>query len=264
MRTIRYHVDKWADERPDKVFMVAPEPDLTLTFSELQAGCSMFGKHLLQRGLKKGDKISFMMGNGYQTTKIFLAAMYSGFVIAPLNLNAQPSQLTYVIDHSDTKLVFVTGFQRDRLVESLAPVQRDIEIIVIDKNQEDIFPFEGLPDLVLPEVVEEDPALLLYTSGTTGRPKGAILTHKNMVSGGHNVVEAHCLCEDDIGLVSLPLYHINAEIVSVVAPLVGGSSMVRSCTGRSCRMRAVMALTSSARTWMYCLPSAFSVATRSP
>lgn len=226
MRTIRYHVDKWADERPDKIFMVAPEPGLTLTFSQLQLGCTKYGKHLLKRGLKKGDKISFMMGNGYQTTKIFLAAMYSGFVISPLNLNAQPSQLTYVLEHSDTKLVFVTDFQHDRLLESLIPVQRNIEVVVIDKNREEIFPHEDLADWVLPDLTEEDPALLLYTSGTTGRPKGAILTQKNMVSGGHNVVEAHDLSADDVALVSLPLYHINAEIVSVMAPLVCGSSIV--------------------------------------
>ncbi len=226
MRTTRYHVDKWAEKRPHEIFMVAPEPDLHLTFSQLQLSCTSYGRHLLTRGLKKGDKISFFMGNGYQTTKIFLAAMYSGFVIAPLNLNAQPSQLTYVLDHSDTKLVFVTDFQHDRLLESLAQVQRDIDVIVIDKNQEEIFAGESASDAVLPQVAEEDPALLLYTSGTTGQPKGAILTHKNMVSGGDNVVAAHELSADDVGLVSLPLYHINAEVVSVMAPLVSGSSIV--------------------------------------
>jgi long-chain acyl-CoA synthetase len=226
MRTIRYHVDTWAGKRPDKIFVVAPEPDLILTFADLQASCIKYGRYLLQQGLKKGDKISFMMGNGYQTTKIFLAAMYSGFVISPLNLNAQPSQLTYVLDHSDTKFVFVTDLQRDRLLESLGPVKRKIEIVVIDKNRQEIVPHEDLSDLVLPEIDEEDPALLLYTSGTTGRPKGAILTHRSMISGGCNVVQAHELGADDIGLVSLPLYHINAEVVSVMAPLVGGSSIV--------------------------------------
>jgi long-chain acyl-CoA synthetase len=226
MRTIRYHVDKWAEERPNKVFMVAPESGLTVSFSQLRSGCNTYGQHLLMRGLKKGDKISFMMGNGYQTTKIFLAAMYSGFVIAPLNLNAQPSQLTYVLDHSDTKLVFVTDFQNDRLLESLAQVPRNIDVIVMDKNREDIFSEENLTESILPEVTEEDPALLLYTSGTTGQPKGAILTHRNMVSGGNNVVAAHALTSDDVGLVSLPLYHINAEVVSVMAPLVSGSSVV--------------------------------------
>ena len=168
-----------------------------------------------------------MMGNGYQTTKIFLAAMYSGFVISPLNLNAQPSQLTYVLNHSDTKLVFVTDFQHDRLLESLVPVQRNIEVIVIDKNREEIFPHEDLANWALPDVTEEDPALLLYTSGTTGRPKGAILTRrKHEFREDTTSVEAHRLSADDTGLVSLPLYHINAEVVSVMAPLVGGSSIV--------------------------------------
>ena len=69
----------------------------------------------MKRGLRKGDKVSFMLSNGYQTTKIFLGAMYGGFVIAPLNLQAQPSQLEYVVDHSDTKLILFTEDQRSRV-----------------------------------------------------------------------------------------------------------------------------------------------------
>ena len=57
-------------------------------------------------GMQKGEKVSFLLGNGYQTTKIFLGAMYAGFVIVPLNLKTQPAQLEYVIDHSDTKIIW--------------------------------------------------------------------------------------------------------------------------------------------------------------
>lgn len=226
MRTIRYHVDRQAAEQPDKVFMFAPEPRLELTFSKLQEECTKLGKHLKRLGLNKGDKVSFMMGNGYQTTILFLGTMYSGFVISPLNLQAQPSQLTHVLTHSDTKVVFVTDFQLERLKESLACVDREIAIEVIDKNLGTIFPPCEVSQYELPDVAESDPALLLYTSGTTGLPKGAVLTNKSMVAGGQNVCLAHELTTEDRGLVSLPLYHINAEIVSAMAPLVSGSSVV--------------------------------------
>jgi sulfoacetate-CoA ligase len=226
MRTIRYHVEKQAKEQPDKVFMVAPEPNLELTYAQLRDSCIQYGTQFKKMGLEKGDKISFMMGNGYQTTRIFLGAMYAGLVIAPINLNAQPSQLTYVLDHSDTKLVFVTEFQRQRLMEALGQVNRNIEVVVIDKDAKEIFPETDVPTYSFPDVTIEDPALLLYTSGTTGLPKGCILTQKNMIAGGEYVTLAHQLATDDIGLVSLPLFHINAEIVSVMAPLVSGSSIV--------------------------------------
>jgi len=226
MRTIRSHVDRQAGEQPDKVFMVATEPRLQLTYAQLRDSCIKFGKQYVKMGLGKGDKVSFMMGNGYQTLRIFLGTIYSGLVVAPVNLNAQPSQLSYMLEHSDTKLVFVTEFQRERLIEALSHVARKIEVLGIDKNAEDIFPEIDLSVDELPEVTQDDPALLLYTSGTTGLPKGCVLTNKNMISGGENVTLAHELTRSDIGLVSLPLYHINGEIVSAMGPLVSGSSIV--------------------------------------
>ncbi len=226
MRTIRYYVDKQAAQQPDKVFMLASEPNLTLTYAQLRDSCIQFSKRYMKMGLSRGDKVSFIMGNGYQTTRIFLGTMYSGLVIAPINLQAQLSQLTYVLEHSDTKLVFVTEFQRERLMEALSHVTRKIEVAVIDKDAQEIFPETDMAGHELLNVTPEEPALLLYTSGTTGLPKGCVLTHKNMIAGGENVTLAHKLAANDIGLVSLPLYHINAEIVSVMAPLVSGSSVV--------------------------------------
>ena len=107
--TIRYFIDERAKLQPNKVYMVAPEARLTLTYRQLREDSVDLGKHLIKLGLQKGDKVSFMLGNGYQTIQIFLGAMYAGFVIAPLNLMSQPSQLEYVLDHSDTKLVFFSA-----------------------------------------------------------------------------------------------------------------------------------------------------------
>jgi len=226
MRTVRFHIDKQAREQPDKIFMIAPEPGLKLTYSRLRIDSIKLGEQLLKKGIKKGDKVSFMMGNGYQTTRLFLGVMYSGMAIAPLNLQAQASQLTYVLDHSDTRFVFVTEFQRERLESALQGMNRDIEIMVIDKDAEEIFPHDDLSGADLPHVDEQDPTLLLYTSGTTGLPKGCLLTHKNMVAGGENVALAHDLKPEDIGLVSLPLFHINAEVVSVMGTLISGSTAI--------------------------------------
>jgi acyl-CoA synthetase (AMP-forming)/AMP-acid ligase II len=227
MRTIRHYIDLRAKEQPDQVFLIAPEPALSLNYSKLKEDSIEFGRQLLKRGLTKGDKISFMLSNGYQTTKIFLGAMYSGFVIAPLNLLAQPSQLEYVLDHSDTKLVFFTEDQKERLETAANAVKRDIELIQIDNDAESIFPKDhDLSEYTLPEVTEEGDALLLYTSGTTGLPKGAVLSHKNMVSGGLYTAMAHELKPEDRALCSLPLYHINGEVVTAVSPLVSGGSVV--------------------------------------
>ena len=227
MRTIRYFVDKWAKKEPNKTYMIAPEPGLELTYGQLKDSSVILGRHLIKMGLKKGDKVSFMLGNGYQTSKLFLGTMYSGFVIAPLNLLAQPSQLEYVLDHSDTKTVFFTEDQKEKLETALDKVKRDIKLIQIDNDAQRIFPEdEDLSGFSLPDVTEDDDALLLYTSGTTGVPKGVILSHKNMVAGGEYTALAHELTSADRALCSLPLYHINGEVVTAVTPLVSGGSVV--------------------------------------
>lgn len=226
-RTIRSYIDHRAAESPDKVYLIAPEAEIKLTYSKLKSDSEKLGKLLVSLGMKKGDKVSFMMSNGYQTTRIFLGVMYSGFVVAPLNLLVQPTQLDYVLDHSDTKLIFFTEDQRARLEPAVAKLKREIILVPVELDAEHVFPPEkDLSGIGLPDVEEDDDALLLYTSGTTGVPKGAILSHKNMVSGGLYTAMAHELTPEDRALCSLPLYHINGEVVTAVTPLVSGGSVV--------------------------------------
>jgi sulfoacetate-CoA ligase len=227
MRTVRYYIDEMARSQPHKVFIFAPEPNLELTYCKLKEEAEIFGKYLYKRGVRKGDKVAFMAGNGYQATKVFLAAMYSGFVVAPLNLLAQPSQLDYVLNHSDTNLVFLTGDQRQRVEGACQKAQREIALFEIDNDSPTTFSEdEDLKDIALPEIDEEDDGLLVYTSGTTGLPKGVVLSHKNVISGGKYTTLAHELTSNDRALCSLPLYHINGEIVTVVAPLISGGSVI--------------------------------------
>ena len=226
IRTIRHLIDTAAGAHPEKVYLFAPEPGLALTFSQLKKQGEALAAFLAQKGFTKGDIVSLMMPNGYQTTILFLGIMYAGLTVAPINLHAQPSMLTYVIDHSDTRMIFADRSEAVRLQEALKGISRPIEVIIIDIDAPYILPDDGRPDTSLPPIAERDSALLLYTSGTTGTPKGVVMSHRSVVAGGAYTVEAHRLTSDDRGLCSLPLYHINAEIVSAVAPLLSCGSVV--------------------------------------
>ena len=225
-RTVRNFIDQQAALRPDRVFLLSPETGLEFTYGQLQADCRSFANFLLQSGLRKGDKVSLMLHNGYQTVRLFLGAMYGGFVICPINLLAQPSQLRYVIDHSDTHFVIVAAEYLERLQSALENISRPVQHLVVDIDAPHLPAVEGLPFQSLPVVDEDDEALLMYTSGTTGTPKGVILTHKNVISGGIYTSEAHQLTPADRVLCALPLYHINGQIVTTIAPLVHGGSVV--------------------------------------
>ncbi len=226
MRTVRHYIDMRADATPDKAYLVAPETGRELRYGRLREDARTLFYFLRKKGLRQGEKVSLMTHNGYQAADLFLGLMYGGFVVAPINLLAQSAQLEYVLDHSDTRLVFVTAPYRERLASALKKINRLVEVVVIDVDAETIFSDFDATATAVPPVAETDEALLLYTSGTTGVPKGVVLTHRNVISGGRFTSEAHGLTSTDRVLNSLPLYHINGQIVTTVAPLVHGGSVV--------------------------------------
>jgi long-chain acyl-CoA synthetase len=225
MRTIRNYIDLQARERPNAPYLIAPETGAVLTYAQLRLDSLELARHLHAMGLRKGDKAALMLHNGYQTARLFLGVMYAGCTVAPLNLLAQPSQLAYVLEHSDTRVVFTSAEYEDRLREALAGIPREIRVIVIDPDAVSIFA-TAAPDAALPQVMPEDDALLMYTSGTTGRPKGCVLSHRSVCAGGEFTSSAHQLTAQDRVLCALPLYHINGQIVTAVAPLAHGGSVV--------------------------------------
>ena len=224
MRSIRHLVDQRARETPDAPYVIAPETGATLTYAQLRRDSLQLAAFLLNHGLGKGDKVALMLHNSYQTARLLIGGMYAGCMVAPLNLLAQTAQLSYVLEHSDSKLVFTSEALVPRVREALAHVKRGIEVIVIDPDAEAIF--ESQPEVALLQVSEDDDALLMYTSGTTGKPKGCVLTNRSVVAGGEFTSSAHQLSADDRVLCAMPLYHINGQIVTTVAPLVHGGSVV--------------------------------------
>jgi acyl-CoA synthetase (AMP-forming)/AMP-acid ligase II len=108
----------------------------------------------------------------------------------------------------------------------LSSLDSSIFIIETDENQGPALPASAHLEPKLPQINLHDIALLMYTSGTTGQPKGVLLSHKNVLAGGRNTMQAHQLSDKDIGMCVLPLYHINAQMVSVMGALVSYSQLV--------------------------------------
>lgn len=225
MRTIRHHIDARAEEQAGSAFLIAPETGAVMTYGELQRASRGLTAFLLGHGLRKGDKVALMLHNGYQTARLLLGVMYGGFTVAPLNLLAQQSQLAYVLEHSDTRLVFTSSELEPRVREALLP-GTDVDVIVIDPDATEALPGFRVAASKLPPVGEDDDSLLMYTSGTTGVPKGVLHTHRSVTAGGEYTTAAHQLTRLDRVLCALPLYHINGQIVTCVAPLIHGGSVV--------------------------------------
>lgn len=224
--TIRAVIDHFANTCPQKTFAVFPEVGVELSYADIQARAQSHSRYFNRLGLKKGDTVSFMMGNGVASLELFLATLYSGCITSPLNPAAGQDQIEYVLAHSDSKVVFVSEAFESQVQAAAETLEGDIRIIIADVDQGPQWGIEPAATAELPGLAGSDDGLLMYTSGTTGRPKGVILTHKNLLAGGMNTAISHELVAEDRALCVLPLCHINAQCVTVMAPLVSGGSVV--------------------------------------
>ncbi len=230
MNTVKAHIDDRARTQGDACFLVSPEIGSELSFGDLQKSISHIELHLAALGINKGDKVAFLMTNGLWTTTLFLGAMYSGRVVVPLNAVCGSDQLQYVIDHCNAKVLFVEADLEQKYKNVFDSLADDINVIHACRNNGPVWPIDTLVESTKTNhqthIEPANDALLIYTSGTTGRPKGVLLTHKSVVAGGMNTALSHQLTTDDRALCVLQLYHINGEMVTVMGPLVSGSSVV--------------------------------------
>ena len=223
MRTFRDAIDAHAAARPDAPCIFAPEPETLLTYGELQRGATALGAYLVQQGIAPGAVVSFMLPNGIAAASVFLGAMYAGYVVSPVNLIAQDAQLEYTLAHSRTRLIFAAPEQLDRL---RALLQRAQSTAILCATDPDRLQLVGGSDAPPAPIAADQPAMLMYTSGTTGEPKGVLLSHWNMVFAGRTVAAAQELGANDRVLSALPLYHINGQCIATVGPVVSGGSII--------------------------------------
>jgi len=224
--TVRELISQHARLQPHAIYAVFPETQSVLTYKNLEQEAQEYAAQFHALGLVQGDTISFMMGNGKTALVLFLSALYTGLIISPLNPAAGPDQIAYVLQHSDTKVVFISAASKSEVLNLGDKLPKAIQLIDAHEDHGPSWAKGSASAIKLAPITAQSDALLMYTSGTTGRPKGVVLTHENLIAGGMNTSVAHGLTSTDRGLCVLPLCHINAQCVSVMACLVSGSSLV--------------------------------------
>jgi long-chain acyl-CoA synthetase len=224
-RTLRDALARHVGARPQAPFLFAPETGRVLTYAELDRQSRLLTRFLAAMGLEKGDTVGLFLPNAYQTAALLLGSMIGGYVCAPFNLLAQRSQLGYVLAHSGCAVLFTAREYEARVAQAL-PRTGGPEVIIIDPDAPELFLEKRLPAFSPSPLAAGDPALLMYTSGTTGTPKGALLTHANLVASGRSVSQWHGLGADDRVLSALPLYHINGQCIATISTLFSGGAIV--------------------------------------
>ncbi|HYP85558.1 AMP-binding protein [Variovorax sp.] len=222
--TVHALVERQAALRPDAVYAVSSDGAAAIGFGTLRARCREVCALLQADGVEPGDTVSLVMPNGLQTLLLLLGAMYGGRCVNPVNLLSQPEQMRYVLEHSDCKAVYVAPEWEERVRALLEQAGRPIAVRVMDPAAAQVAADRAGDDDVAPPSPDAT-ALLMYTSGTTGRPKGVMLTQANLAANAAAIGEEHALAPSDRVLGVLPLYHINAFTVTMLAPLAHGGSV---------------------------------------
>lgn len=183
--TISSIVDMNADKFPDSKAIIFE--DARATYAQLGDRANQKANALLDLGVNRGDHVAVLATNCMELVETFLGIWRIGAVFIPLNFRLSPDELIYMVNHSDaTSMIFLDKFEET--VKRIRPsIEKIKKIMVIGENpSQEFIDFEAKTSSASTkhpsvEVNEEDVATILYTAGTTGKPKGVVATHKNWI-----------------------------------------------------------------------------------
>jgi len=225
--TIPKLLEDQARQVPDRVMILYGNEEIT--YGEMLERAGRVAGNLKAVGVNPGDKIALMMDNCLEYLYCFLGFGRIGAVMVPINPALTPEEYVYIIGNSEAKTLVVKAeflAQMGDVKSALPQIER---IFAVGEASEDAVSFATLLEPVeLPPIIvnEQSDAALIYTSGTTGNPKGVILTHGNYAWDTRAIYHATRLYPEDRFLCVLPLFHVNAQVVSVLAPIMARASIV--------------------------------------
>ena len=200
------------------------------TFDQCNERTNRLANALKKMGVGQGDRVGMLQVNCNQYIETYFAIARLGAIFVPLNFRAKAEELSYMIANAETKVLFVGSRYLDMVDTMLPqlPIVRDC--VSIDRDDTGKLYYENLissssSDEFTSQIGDDDITILMYTAGTTGRPKGVPLTHNGFVSYVLGNVEPANPETEERNLLSVPLYHV-AGIQAMLAAVYGGRTMV--------------------------------------
>jgi long-chain acyl-CoA synthetase len=226
MQTLRDVINGNAQRWPEKIAFIFEGQ--SYTFKQVNNRINSLVHALTPLGVEKGDRVGILAYNCSQYFEVFGLGK-AGRVCVPLNYRSVGRELVYLINHSGINtLILERSF-----VDVINPLRHELgavrSYICLDDGAEDMLGYEELigsspPDEPTDDVEENDPCVLFYTSGTTGRPKGAIHTHKSMVAEAR--LSHRHLCPDDVVLCVMPFFHVGGSAAHMIPAFAAGATIV--------------------------------------
>jgi malonyl-CoA/methylmalonyl-CoA synthetase len=207
-----------------------------ISYRELGRAAAAMARRLSARGVERGDRVALFLSSRPETAVAFLAVMRLGAVAVPINLAYRRREIAHILGDARPKLLLTEAAQLATLEEIPAAERHGVEIATVP-------PLAPLAPLPPPDTAGEeraadeertageeqvggdDLAMLLYTSGTTGRSKGAMITHNNLLATVTGLLGAWSWRPDDVLLLALPLFHVHGLVVGLLSALAVGASV---------------------------------------
>jgi fatty-acyl-CoA synthase len=253
--TIGGLLDQMAERFPDNDALVYVDRGLRYSYDEFNQVCRRVAKGLLKLGVKKGDHVSIWATNVPEWVILSFATAKIGAVLVTVNTSYRTSELEYILKQSDSGYLFlVKGFKDIDYMETLYEVVPELRSSAPGTLQSDLLPFlkqvvyigeetpagtinfndlyemaDAVPDEELWEIERSldihDVINMQYTSGTTGFPKGVMLTHYNLTNNGFYIGECMKFTEKDRLCIPVPFFHCFGSVLAVMASVTHGSTM---------------------------------------
>jgi len=224
-----------AKKYPDKIAL--KDIRTTRTFPEIEIRTNKIANAFLDIGVKKGDKVAVLLNNSIEFMEIYLAAAKMGAVIVPVNFRLVEKEIQYIVNNSDAA-TFIVQSREPSYINTIDSIRSNLDNIPDDRyialGTEPHNGYSNFERLVnstsesTPEVTveNEDTWILLYTSGTTGIPKGVVRSHRSYIAFYMiNEIE-HSFTHDDYGMILMPLAHVNSTFYSFVFTYIGAGCYV--------------------------------------
>jgi len=220
--------------------------DRRYSYFDLNEEANRLAAGLLKMGVRRDDKVAIWMHNLYEWVVAWFAVAKIGAVVVPMDTWYKPSEAEYILGHSEAVCVITSeeteGIDFISMIDAVSPRLPDLEHVIvvgrIPPARKDLTPYQSLlqwgrdwkDSLSFQEAIRvkgvDDVAFILYTSGTTGKPKGAMLTHRNITSNAIEVDLVLRITRDDRLLIPVPFSHAFGSILGITLAAVNAATMV--------------------------------------
>ncbi|MBO2532889.1 MAG: long-chain fatty acid--CoA ligase [Thermoactinomycetaceae bacterium] len=220
------------------VEIVSRMPDKSMhryTYADFYRRARSLAKALQKAGLKRGDRVGTLMWNHYVHLEAYFGIPAAGGVLHTLNLRLHPDEIAYIANHAGDRFLIVDDVLlpllqkfRDRLkVERIIVVSLTGQPVPEGMEEYESFIAEPAEDFVYPDLDEEEAAGMCYTSGTTGRPKGVVYSHRSLVlhSFASAMADTLGISRHDVVLPVVPMFHVNAWGLPFTCTMVGAKQV---------------------------------------